>query len=177
MQSTPNLGELITDESAERDAIHIAVAPVIAGDYLNPGQQVTLDWNGYAVATSSDAIGVVDPYLPGSVKRGQRFWLMLYPNTITSLRHEWKHPRFFPKPTKEVVMSVSEAWLREFAEDYYTDYQSMMESVAEALRDGDDCLGCLGSSSDVNYEKFWYHYKELTGSSPDTEDKWFRCAC
>lgn len=177
MQSTPNLGELITEEDVERDAIHIAVAPVIAGDYLNPGQQVTLDWNGYAVGSNSDPIGVVDPYLKGSVRRGQKFWLLLYPNTITSLRHEWKHPRFFPQPSKDKAMSVSEAWLRAFADDYGTCYPTMMDEVATAIKDGDDCLGCLGTSRDVDYETFWYHYKEVTGQSPDTEDKWFRCAC
>src|SRR5689334_13931858 len=177
MQSTPNLGALITDEEAERDAIHIAVAPVVAGSYLNPGQWVTLDWEGRAVGCNSDPIGVVDPYLPGSVMRGQMFWLLLTPNTITSLRHEWKHPSFFPRFTKEAVMGVSEMWLRSFADDYETDYLTMMAEVAEAINTGDDCLGCLGTSREVDYEKFWHHYKEVTGVSPDTTDKWFRCAC
>ena len=74
-------------------------------------------------------------------------------------------------------MSVSEAWLRNFADIYETDYPTMMDEVADALNQGGDCLGCLGSSSEVDYEKFWYHYKIVTGVEPDTSDKWFRCAC
>jgi hypothetical protein len=77
-------------------------------------------------------------------------------------------------------MSVSECWLRTFAEDNYIGYQEMLDDVADALNRGDDCLGCLGTSNDVDYDKFWHHYKEVTGqsfSNSDVEDKWFRCAC
>lgn len=34
-------------------------------------------------------VGIVDPFLRESVQPSQRFWLFLYPNTVTSLRHEW----------------------------------------------------------------------------------------
>ncbi len=93
MENVPVLGKLI-EGVAHRDAVHIAVAPVVAGIPLKPGQHVMVV-DGQAFATIlEDCIGVVDPFLQQDVKTGQRFYLFLYPNTITSLRHVWSHPAF-----------------------------------------------------------------------------------
>lgn len=98
--STPTLGELITSP-AGRDAIHIAVAPVTAADYLEPGQHVGFCCKGnttlVAALEDTELIGIVDPFLKARVEPGQQFWLFLYPNTITSLRHVWSHPAFVRK--------------------------------------------------------------------------------
>ena len=88
----PNLGEIITGDSF-RDAIHLAVAPIEAGYTLKPGSHVGL-LNGKADPWASEYIGIVDPFLKEDVQRGQMFWLLLYPNTITGLRHAWSHPAF-----------------------------------------------------------------------------------
>lgn len=76
-----------------RDAIHLAVEPVEAGAPLNPGQHIKID-NGQAVPGQphGDAIGIVDPFLPRQVQEGERFWLVIYPRMVTSLRHVWEHP-------------------------------------------------------------------------------------
>lgn len=92
----PKLGQLAT-EADRRDAVHIAMAPVIASHNLLPGSRVKLDSNGEAMWTSIDPIGIVDPFLQEPVKQGDRFWLMLFPGTITGLRHTWSHPAFTPK--------------------------------------------------------------------------------
>lgn len=91
----PNLGRLIDDGDRRRDAIHIAVAPVTAAERLAPGQHVGLvAGDTEYVGPAEKCIGIVDPFLPEPVDKGQRFWLFLYPNTVTSLRHFWTHPAF-----------------------------------------------------------------------------------
>lgn len=81
-----------------RDAIHLAVIPVIAAEHLQPGQDIThIDGMAYGAHTRGIApIGIADPFLPktAAIKAGDQFWLVIYPRMITSLRHVWEHPAF-----------------------------------------------------------------------------------
>lgn len=96
MDTGPQLCELIHDGERRRDAVHIALAPVTAVERLRPGQHVGLvqEGNVELVGPCQHNIGIVDPYLTGDVEPGQRFWLCLYPGTVTGLRHVWTHPVF-----------------------------------------------------------------------------------
>ena len=60
------LGTII-DDSAGRDAIHLAVEPVIAYRHLKAGEHVGLV-NGRATPHADKLLGIVDPFLPNGVK-------------------------------------------------------------------------------------------------------------
>lgn len=93
-----------------RDAIHLGVEPVEAGERLLRGQHIGIV-NGKAYSakgrTDVKAVGIVDPFLLTSVQKGERFWLVVYPREITSLRHVWEHPDF-PVDAPEPVIEPEE---------------------------------------------------------------------
>lgn len=83
----------------KRDAIHLAVEPItpLDGEVLYPGQHIGVVYVGDGTARASAAphvkkIGIVDPFLASAVYPGQKFWLVIYPRVINSLRHVWTHP-------------------------------------------------------------------------------------
>jgi hypothetical protein len=86
----PQLGTLPRDGDL-RDAVHMAVVPVIAAQRLQPGQHVGRhDDSRYGA--SDHPVGIVDPFLLVAVAPDQLFWLMMYPGTVMNLRHAWKYP-------------------------------------------------------------------------------------
>ncbi len=100
-QYVPNLGHP-PEPDARRDAVHIAVAPVVAAHRLRPGDHVGFFPHGEygekrLVGYGFPKIGVVDPFLTSEVEEGQSFWMFLFPGTVTSLRHVWTHPAFKAK--------------------------------------------------------------------------------
>lgn len=113
------LGTII--ESGGRDAIHLAVEPVIAAEDLYPGQHVGIGSEG-ATTNGVKKLGIVDPFIMGPVPKGKMFWLVVYPRQITSLRHVWEHPDFVEKKSPIVsdrIMTekeMSEEWIKKFAD-------------------------------------------------------------
>lgn len=91
----PRLGQII-EGPARRDAIHIAVFPATACERLSPGEHVGFPNPGdpEKVGKCEKPLGVVDPFLARDVEAGERFWLFLYPKSVTGLRHAWEHPAF-----------------------------------------------------------------------------------
>lgn len=174
--SEVKLGQLI-DGPAERDAIHIAVAPVVATVRMRPGCRVGLDEEGAAeISESSRCIGIVDPFLTEDVLPGQRFFLVLFPNTVTSLRHSWEHPAF------NLPVGESRKFLELMAAGCGVTYKRLMEA-AECYVDSGDYLH-MGSFEDYKdafwgrEAEFWKHYEIVTGTKvKDNEASFFSCSC
>lgn len=166
------LGKLI-ESPQERDAIHIAVAPVVAGAPLSPGQHIGF-LEGGRVGVVSKPIGIVDPFLKKPVLVSQTFWLFLYPNTITGLRHKWVHSEFDGDRAK------SELWLRRFAADNSTDYNEMVNGAATGTG---VWFGMSTPFEEIQPEsEFWQHIENVTGkklSNVERQDSSenFRCSC
>ncbi len=173
------LGKLIHSEQT-RDAIHIAVAPVTAGCRLSPGDHVGM-MDGEA-HRHVEPIGVVDPFLAVTVARGERFWLLLYPYTITSLRHEWVHPAFGAEPVPMAhEVAGSERWLRSFAAEWGMDYDGMIVDVVNGcpITAIDRSIHSWDEISDGG-TAFWRHIEIVTGHKFDAhhrEEVYFSCSC
>lgn len=161
MSDKLKLGHIITSDQ-HRDAIHVAVVPIEAETILYPGNHVGV-LDGKA-GKSHKHIGVVDPFLKDIVQEGERFWLFLYPGSITSLRHEWLHPAFDKDALKDTEKEESEQWLRKFCIDNPTDsgnpidYDFMIEHLK------DDIEIEHGFNAPEITDEFKKHFNIVTGS-------------
>lgn len=171
-----------------RDAVHIAVAPCIAAEKLNPGDRVTFAHKGDARTVrkyvekmdckSPDfltPIGIVDPYLNYPVNKGDRFYVFLMPGSINHLRHEWSHAEF----SAQMAKSPSEEWMRRYAEEMGLSYERMLEAGEEYL-DHDEYVIDGGRYEGVSVpDEYWEHFSVLTGRGvpADQRGSFYSCSC
>lgn len=184
------LGTIINDQ-AGRDAIHLAVEPVEAAHLLVAGEGVGLLPDGRA-GRNCKHLGIVDPFLRTHVMEGQRFWLVVYPRQITSLRHVWEHPGFPASPATTTPLAfdsrreVSVKFVEDVAGEFGIRYSDFMLTVNhyvdEHLAGGTNKEICFGGDIDAWEvpEGFWDHYEVVSGRKVDRG--WagavsFRCAC
>lgn len=182
-----NIGSIIPDGlQNDRDAIHVAVVPILAGEFLSPGTHVGFQdaLRTHVLAVQSQAgIGIVDPFLKRGVEPGERFWLFLYPGTITSLRHNWTHPAFAEEakpPAQDDVKAKAEAWLKDFAEDMDIGYNKLLDTLRIAAVDGDYRVCFDVDTPDRAFQDnvpMWKCFEILTGIQPKELVVPFTCAC
>jgi hypothetical protein len=129
---------------------------VVAAQILAAGQHIgfTAVGNTEQVGLVPQPIGIVDPFLRGYVAKGERFWMFLYPQTITSLRHDWTHPAF------ERTDGNAEAWLRGYADRAGVSYAVLLEAIENKIAGGDgvrlpsDIPNGLWDNLDVMYRQY-----------------------
>lgn len=168
-------------DKPEKDALHVAVAPVVAAHDLQRGDAIGFIVEGDCekVGKVDNPIGIVDPFLEEIfVYRGMRFWMFLYPNTITTLKHVWKHPAFEEKPNE---MGASEKWLREYAAEVGVSYEETMEHAQQSLQDNEYYHTLSYDTPDIVFsqaENFWKHFEKQTGVLvADKKKTFFSCSC
>lgn len=179
-----NIGNLITT-TQQRDAIHMAVIPVTAGENLTPGDTIGIRPDGMAQSQEPEkAIGIADPFLRVcEIKEGQQFWLFLNPGTITSLRHMWEHPAFAPdKPVESSAQQIaSKLWLEDFGKRNGFSWDRLMEIGNKVLTDtGSVWAGDEDDQEtmDSNKTMFVFHVSTVLGKPPvNPYNVFFRCAC
>lgn len=198
------LGTIIGPDE-KRDAIHLAVEPVVAHVRLAPGQHVVIGPDGEASPTGvGNGLGIVDPFLERNVEPGERFWLVVYPRQITSLRHVWEHPDFPPsgetnpaEPAHAETKEEAEQWIRNWLDDHGDNpgFDAVMAVIRDGWWTGESHDGWGGPTGHNNWgeylhfngvdahgeipAEFWDHVEVYLGHKIATDDRAerFSCSC
>jgi len=180
---------MIHEREEKRDAIHLAVIPAVAGESLWPGTDVVMRGGVARCCTRAEGVGIVDPFLPAQqVDKGQRFWLIIYPRKITSLRHVWSHPAFpdelpveTPKAEQADARQAAEAWMRVLAENMGLSYGALL-GHAESWLETEDYVVQKDAETwrdEFDAEGFWPRYELVTGKVVPERYRvaFFSCSC
>lgn len=194
------LGTFPIPDNSGRDAIHLAVEPVLAGEKMAAGDRIRSE-NGIAYRIyrydNNEATGIVDPFVSGIIQPGEKFWLVVLPRTITSLRHVWSHPLFPEEPVSSYhadaddhyVASPSEQWLRDYARQIDEPFEDLISAAGRFVARGDYFYGtACGDPGDEYYGKFegesthpdfWRHYQAFKSVDvpKDKQRSFFTCSC
>ena len=193
MSDTSNIG-LIHTTVLVKDAIHIAIAQVSAGEELKAGDRVGFKDKEGIVFKDATHIGLVDPFIQTPIKKDNLFYLFLYPNSVTSLTHQWEHPSFDRSPER---IAAADKWLKKHSQAYFaneddygfsdwegTNYHRFIEefkaSNVSAYAYGDDFSEHYNSNIDGFRKKFWDNLEIVTGIAATKEQRdqeYFSCSC
>jgi ElaB/YqjD/DUF883 family membrane-anchored ribosome-binding protein len=186
-------------QNQKRDAIHLAVEPVEAGEDLEPASHISV-MNGIAtLAEVGKGLGIVDPFLTDIVKKGEKFWFVMYPRMVRSLRHVWTHPAFADEPgvhaseakvsakstakAKEELQKALEeahALMQTHAGALDLSYEDFMSKAEDFVENGEWHVG--GAEAEgytLDPEKFWPAWELITGRTveKDKRHNFIGCSC
>lgn len=139
MINKKNLLTRTPEELGFKDAVHVAIVSVRAGQHLSVGQEITI--NEYNEAVSSNkGIGYVSPFVQGDILRGTNFWMLLKPHEVPNVQHYWEHDKFdFAPPKREVQKNK---YLCNIADKFKLTYEQLMNA----------CRQCVDTWAPVKYE-------------------------
>jgi hypothetical protein len=169
---------MIHTRDEKRDAIHLAVIPVEAARPIKPGQNIGINRDGKADYVGTDFLGIADPFIKASmISEGERFWLVIYPRVITSLRHVWTHPAIPDEAGTPANTSIT----HEEAVQWLTDYAAVMGVEFDELIDALESYGTFNGQPDYydrNPQDCRPYYEIATGK-PWTlgAQNYFSCSC
>lgn len=186
------MGDVLPADAGGRDAVHVAVISAVAAHTLKPGQHVGFSnikapsGEGFAITDADKSLGIVDPFIKRPVRPEERFWLYIYPRTITGLNHQWSHPdlpdeaqrgdELYSPPSQKLA---SEKWIKDWAEPHGVTCRDMIAAAEAFIKHGAYlCRG--GDLEGVSVpDEFWEHFERVTGQVVKTEDKgsFFTCSC
>jgi hypothetical protein len=173
----------------QRDAVHLAVCPVLATEHFLPGEHVGIK-DGKAIKNrgQTELVGIIDPFIPHCIVGGEYVFVFLYPGSITSLRHEWTHPKIdvIPVPSPPVSIdnkAASESWLRQYAKRvncYLTPedaYKTLMDDIrGRAITYRGSEMHSFGELEDS--EELKHHAQIVLGITINWgEFEYFSCSC
>ena len=195
MNALETLGLIHVGEE-KRDAIHLAVEPVKAGEDLNPADHISVADGIATLADVGKGHGIVDPFLTDIVKEGERFWLVLYPRTIQSLRHVWTHPglpdevaapakvvtKFTTKSKEEKKMALEKAieLISGHAKALGMSYDRFLAHATDWVESGQWYVGGAHAEGySIDPRTFWPAWSLITGRKvpEDKRENFVTCTC
>jgi hypothetical protein len=174
--------------SSTRDAIHVAIIPITVEERCNPGDHVSIQktknhWTGYEAYNPRKnrhprhTVGIIDPFKSTPVLPNESTWLVLYPDTVTGMKHHWEHPSFEPQNTE----SLDVEWMKIQCEELGIEYNDLM-APDHPIKQGEYI--CTFNNEDAQdhyrtiYNEFWACLERLTNRNYDDTDRGgFSCSC
>ncbi len=159
-----------------RDAIHIAIAPMRAAGPLVPGQHVGIIADGI-VGESATPVGIVDPFLRAPVANDALVWVLLYPGTVRTLRHEWTHDAFVPGVNQ--AKAAAQIWMDKYADKMGVGWRDLIMHAQNYLRRDDYWTEGGRFEGEWVPDEFWPHYEALTGETvaDGKRGSFLSCSC
>lgn len=137
-------------ELGMKDAIHVAIVSVRAGESMAPGQHFTMQDGEAVPANPKDSVGVVSPFLRSNVMRGDAFWGLLKMDEIESVKHVWDHPQFsFEVPKTEPSRNK---YIESYSEEFGVTYEELMEACSKYVNE-DTQSEYTGTLSEEAFDK------------------------